>query len=238
MFRFELPDVDVCRSLIAINRNNPRLIISSLELLSQGGKITEEQLEQFYSVIDTSVYVELFYRLFDRKTDLFEFVKYLEEISKKHKLVAVLRGLKEFCMRALAEISGGAEDYSISKEDRKRLKGLIDELGHPKFISFMMHLAGVRTEIVSSKDAAEYELAMLKKFGLGNPDYRSVQQSIKDAGQERDSALRAARMQTSSVSQEVSGIKEMQSSGFMTQQRAYKGVAMPAALQNLGDSNG
>lgn len=231
VFNFPLPSGDVCKSLIAINRNNPRLIVSSLELLSQGGEITKEQVEQYYSIIETSVYVELFQKLFDKQVDLFEFVCHVETIGKEHKLVSVLRGLKEFCMRALAEVSNGTVDYTISKTDRERLRELIDSMGHPRFIEFMMHLGNVRTEIVSTKDAAAYELTMLKQYGLGGGNLGSRKQSVKDAGTERDKALKAARTVVTETSTAAASIQEMSKDSFLTQSRLYQGVQMPKALK-------
>lgn len=243
VFGFPLPDLQVCHSLIAINKNNPRLIISSLELLATGGEVTRERLEQFYSVIETSVYTTLFDKMFDPRVDLYEFVEYLETVSKKHKIVSILRGLKEFCMRTLVALSIDTEDRSISPEDSKRLRKIIESMGTPRYIEFMMHLGTVRTESINTRDAAQYELTLLKRFGMiapvsqrkaaTDPMLQRIQ-SARDAGAERDRALKASRVVESESSSTTSELKELSPEGFLTQAKPYRAVKLPQMLQDKG----
>lgn len=234
-FGIQVPSMSACRTIIQVNRNNPRLIINSMELLSQSGSITEEKLEKFYDVVDTRVYVELFSKLFDKSVDLFEYCNYLNTLNKGRRLISLLRGIKDFCARAISEISGGAIDYTLSKSDRQILKKLIEGNGINEFYRFMVHLSSVRTEVISTREGAMYELMMLKQFCVMPKNTGAIntlesrKQSLRDAGSERDRALQNARL--SAETQSFTDVTDMDKKSLMTQQVNYRQVQVPEILK-------
>ena len=184
---YYLPSIEpeVASALIRYNRYTPRSIVKCMELLSSGiaqeepekdeanpikvgaNPITLESLEKFYGVIDTHVYVRVFLAIFNKDIDVYDYLRFLEEISKEHRLPTVIRGLKEFALRVLVEVGGIHKDYTINEGDRNSIKEVLGQIGEKKYLQFMRKIGEIRAEIISTKESAEYELLALKDFGLG-----------------------------------------------------------------------
>lgn len=216
-FGFELPSIDIMTHFVKMNRNSPRGILQTLESLALSGSMDDDVLRTFLRMQGTTVFCDVLCALLDNTKSVYDFITVLHE-DKEIDCVQIVRGLRDFVLSVLLEVSLG-EKQAIPSEERKKVQRFLKEQGDKQLLRITDFLGGINnTDYISNSDAM-FKLVSLKLKLLDLTTRKIVSDSREDAAEARMKSI----SDTVTKTRDMAVRKVISGDSFITSKESLKG---------------
>lgn len=208
-FRLGLPNDAILCGFIRSNKNCPRMIIQAMEVLASADKFDIDSIKQLYRLSDDEYCGSVFCSLIDKSVSLYEFIRLIKKTELNG--YEILRGIREFALNILVEISLN-EHRDISEKQREKVQSIIDQNGEGVFLKIFDSLGRLPHYGEISDAEVIFRLTHMKLGLLGLSLGKLAENNNSEAASQKMSSL----SKSTEVQKQKREIKSAKTHGYVS----------------------
>lgn len=117
----------VARQFVRACNNNPRSIVTNLELFKNLGEVTETGVESLFDLKD-NIANQMWHKLFSKEVDLSNFISWCSELQEQESILKIFNQVKWVAVNNLVLKENVIEDSELSTVEKGAIRKIIDEI--------------------------------------------------------------------------------------------------------------